>query len=94
MCCRFVATGDSFRTIATSFRVGGLQRGFHRVRGEQHQQQQLRDLSPLLVWCCHLPGLRRVALQSTLGERPSGSSETCTSYFSAEGTLSWHDTII
>ncbi|CAL8388771.1 unnamed protein product [Boreogadus saida] len=32
ICLQFLATGDSFRTIVTSFPGRGLHRGFHRVR--------------------------------------------------------------
>ncbi|CAL8341844.1 unnamed protein product [Boreogadus saida] len=144
ICLRFLATGDSFRTIATSFRVGAstvasivsdgvtaiwdclveefmavpttedwrwrIYRRVIEVRPELAERcvkatcvlhnllcrtaptAAVRDCLPVGV-VLPLPGLGRVAANNA-GREAIRIRETFTSYFSAEGTLSWHDTIV
>ncbi|CAL8285288.1 unnamed protein product [Boreogadus saida] len=144
ICLRFLATGDSFQTIATSFRVGAstvasivsdgvtaiwdclveefmavpttedwrwrIYRRVIEVRPELAERcvkatcvlhnllrrtaptAAVRDCLPVGV-VLPLPGLGRVAANNA-GREAIRIRETFTSYFSAEGTLSWHDTII
>ncbi|CAL8383211.1 unnamed protein product [Gadus morhua 'NCC'] len=122
ICLRFLATGDSFRTIATSFRVGAstvafivsdgwrIYRRVIEVRPELAERcvkatcvlhnllrrtaptAEVRDCLPVGV-VLPLPGLGRVAANNA-GREAMRIRETFTSYFSAEGTVSWHDTIV
>ncbi|CAL8348731.1 unnamed protein product [Boreogadus saida] len=121
ICLRFLASGDSFRTIGNSFRVGAstvasivsdgwrIYRRVIEVRPEL-AERCIKATCVLHNFLCRtaptaavrecipggaveaLPRLGRVAANNA-GREAIRISETFTSYFSEEGTVSWQDEI-